>query len=207
MIRDVPHGSKFIINDGDCAEGRTFGSMGIETVLRSSKRGSSRCMNVAITELSVLHVCDEPRSPVPSVLLVFCNVNVCGDFCMHCSHVTGFRSRVCLGKVLTSSKDLHENIEQDIQMLKRIVKTLKPHVRNLYSHSSTPTRNGVTLSLISTAMAGTALWYFNAHNVYNDAAEPMEPKKKVQAPGTTGTPSDPNTIYSLVWGSNRLAFW
>lgn len=102
----------------------------------------------------------------------------------------------------------HDNIEQDIQMLKRIVNTLKPRIRNLHSHSSTPVRNGVTLSVISTAVVGTALWYLNAQNVYNDAAGPTEPKKqKVQAPGTTGTPSDPNTIYSLVWGSNRLAFW
>jgi hypothetical protein len=94
-------------------------------------------------------------------------------------------------------------------MFKRILNTLKPHIRNLHSHSSTPARNGVTLrlSVISTAVAGTALWYFNAESVYNDAAGPMEPKKqKGQAPGTSGTPSDPNTIYSLVWGSNRLAF-
>lgn len=93
-------------------------------------------------------------------------------------------------------------------MFKRIVNTVKPRIRNLHSQSSTSTRNGVTLSVIATAVAGTALWYFNAQSVYNDAAEPMEPKKqKIQAPGTTGTPSDPNTIYSLVWGSNRLAFW
>lgn len=93
-------------------------------------------------------------------------------------------------------------------MLKHISNKLKPHIRNLHSHSSTPSRNGVTLSVISTAVAGTALWYFNAQNVYNDAAGQMEHKKqKVQAPGTTGTPSDPNTIFSLVWGSNRLAFW
>ena len=94
-------------------------------------------------------------------------------------------------------------------MLKRIVNlnTLKPHIRNLHSHSSTPARNGVTLTVISTAVAGTALWYFNAQNVYNDTAGPMEPKRqKVQAPETAGTPSDPNTIFSLVWGSNRLAF-
>ena len=92
-------------------------------------------------------------------------------------------------------------------MFKRILYTLKPHVRSLHSHSSTPTsRNGVTLSVISAAVAGTALWYFNAQNIYNDAAEPMELKKqKNQAPGTTGTSTDPNTIYSLVWGSNRLA--
>ena len=104
---------------------------------------------------------------------------------------------------------LHDNIKQDIQMLKRIVNSLKPHARNLHSRSSTPTRNGVvTLSVISTAVAGTALWYFNAQNVYNDSAGPTEPKKqKVQALGSTGTPSNPNTIYSLVWGSNRLAFW
>ena len=93
-------------------------------------------------------------------------------------------------------------------MLKRVVNILKPHIRNLHSHSSTPPRNGLTLSVISTAVAGTVLWYFNAQNVYNDVAGPMEPKKqKVQALGTTGRPSDPNTIYSLVWGSNRLAFW
>ena len=96
---------------------------------------------------------------------------------------------------------------QDIQMLKRILNTLKPPVRNFHSHSSTPSRNGVTLSVISTAVAGTALWYFNAQYIYNDAAGPMESKKqKVRAPETTGTPSDPNIIYSLVWGSNRLAF-
>ena len=93
-------------------------------------------------------------------------------------------------------------------MFKRIVNTLKPPVRKLHSHSSSPARNGVTLSVISTAVAGTALWYFNAQNVYNDSAGPVERKKqRIQAPGTTGTPSDPNTIYSLAWGSNRLAFW
>ena len=93
-------------------------------------------------------------------------------------------------------------------MLRRIVNTLKPHIRNLHSHSPTPARNGVTLSVISTAVAGTALWYFNAQNVYNDSAGQMEPKKQnAQTSGTTGTPSDPNAMYSLVWGSNRLAFW
>ena len=92
-------------------------------------------------------------------------------------------------------------------MFKRIVNTIKPRIRNLHSQSSTPARNGVVLSVISTAVAGTALWYFDAQSIYNDAAGPMDKKQKVQAPGTTGTPSDPNTIYSLVWGSNRLAFW
>lgn len=95
-------------------------------------------------------------------------------------------------------------------MFKRVGNTLKPRIRSFHSHSSSPARyGGLTLSVISTAVAGTALWYFNVQNVYNDAAGSlMAPEKqKLQAPRTIGTPSDPNTIHSLVWGSNRSVFW
>ena len=98
-------------------------------------------------------------------------------------------------------------------MFKRVGNTLKPRIRSLHSHSSISARygglNGVTLSVISTAVAGTTLWYFNAQNVYNDAAVPSmaAEKKKVDAPGITGTRNDPDTLYSLVWGSNRSVFW
>ena len=98
-------------------------------------------------------------------------------------------------------------------MFKRVGNTLKPRIRSLHSHSSISARygglNGVTLSVISTAVAGTTLWYFHAQNVYNDAAVPSmaAEKKKVDAPGITGTRTDPDTLYSLVWGSNRSVFW
>ena len=99
-------------------------------------------------------------------------------------------------------------------MFKHAGNTLKSHFRSLnYSYSSTPLRhgglNGVTLSVISTAIAGTALWCLNKENVYNDAARPsiVLEKEKAQAPGIIGTPSDPNTVYSWVWGSNRSVSW
>lgn len=94
-------------------------------------------------------------------------------------------------------------------MLKRFGNRLKPHIRSFHFYSSTSARsgglNGVTLSVISTAVAGTALWYLNAQNVYNDATghSILSGKQKFRA---HGTPTDPNTIYSLVWGSNRSVF-
>jgi len=94
-------------------------------------------------------------------------------------------------------------------MFKRIGNTLKPRIRSLH-YSSASARygglHGATLTAISTAVAGTALWYFNAQNVYNDAAGPSmaAEEQKVYAHGTA---TDPDTIYSLVWGSNRSVFW
>ena len=92
-------------------------------------------------------------------------------------------------------------------MFKRVGNTLKPHIRSLYFRSSTPPRYG-GLNCVTLGVAGTALWYFNAQDVYNDAAGPsMAPAKQdFQAPGITGTQSDPNTICSLIWGSNRSVF-
>lgn len=96
-------------------------------------------------------------------------------------------------------------------MFKRVGSTLRPRIRGLHFHSSASVRfgglNGVTLSVISTAVAGSALWYFTVQNVYNDAAGPLMAikKQKVNAPGT-GTPTDLDTLCSLVWGSNRSVF-
>lgn len=95
-------------------------------------------------------------------------------------------------------------------MFRRVGSTLKPHIRHLHSQSSTHAQRGglnvITLGV--TAVAGTALWYFNAKNVYNDAPGPsIAPEKQnVRTPGTFGTPTNPDTIYSLVWGSNRSVF-
>jgi hypothetical protein len=92
-------------------------------------------------------------------------------------------------------------------MFKRIGNTLKPHIGSLHFRSSNPPRY-VGLNCVTLGVAGAALWYFNAQDVYNDAAGPsMAPaKQKFQAPRITGTQSDPNTIYSLTWGSNRSVF-
>ncbi|KAF8162931.1 regulator of chromosome condensation 1/beta-lactamase-inhibitor protein II [Crassisporium funariophilum] len=95
-------------------------------------------------------------------------------------------------------------------MFKRAGNNLRPHLRRLHSHASsfTPTArgNGVALTVASAAaVAGTAIWYSKTKLVYNDAEEPtmaVSKDKVTSASRITLKPSDPNSLYSLVWGSN-----
>ncbi|KAF8968391.1 regulator of chromosome condensation 1/beta-lactamase-inhibitor protein II [Flammula alnicola] len=93
-------------------------------------------------------------------------------------------------------------------MFKQGRSTLNPYLRRFHTHPSSSytfrpvRRNGVAITVASALAAGTALWYSTSRPLYNDAiirpADADKPK-----PLVVEKPTNPDTIYSLVWGSNN----
>lgn len=100
-------------------------------------------------------------------------------------------------------------------MFKRAGSSLAPHLRRLHTHTSASAdavnknirRNPRAVTLASTVIVGSVLWYITNQKVYNDAqsSSTVSSSSKGSTLKGNGLNNDhSDTLHSLVWGSNRF---
>ena len=89
-------------------------------------------------------------------------------------------------------------------MFRQASRSLRPHLRSLHTRSAGARGNGVAITTGSAALLGCAVLWYSTRAVHNDATIAPE-SKRVSAVGVAKPKPEPDTLSTLVWGSNRCS--